>query len=60
MQAGNGILGTSTSMGVPHQKLLTGVAQSMGVSVDRMPVETIRGIDGVTIDCTGTLEGMMG
>ena len=47
-------------MGVPHQKLLTGVAQSMGVSVDRMPVETIRGIDGVTIDCTGTLEGMMG
>ncbi|MEC8049901.1 MAG: DUF1552 domain-containing protein [Myxococcota bacterium] len=53
-------LGTSTSMGVPHQKLLTGVAQSMGVSVDRMPVETIRGINGVTIDCTGTLEGMMG
>jgi len=52
-------LGTSTSMGVPHQKLLTGVAQSMGVQVDRMPVETLRGIGGATIDCTGTLEGMM-
>ena len=52
-------LGTSSSMGVPHQKLLTGVAQSMGVSVDRMPVETLRGVNGALIDCTGTLEGMM-
>jgi len=52
-------LGTSTSMGVPHQKFLTSVARSMGVSIDRMPVESLRGIAGAQIDCTGTLGEML-
>ena len=51
-------LGTTTSMGVPHQKLLTTVCQSMGLDVNSMPVETIRGIGGATIDCRGALEGV--
>ncbi len=38
-------------MGVPHPKLLITVCQSM-------PLEMIRSIGGVTIDCRGTLEGM--
>ena len=52
-------LGTTTSMGVPHQKLLTTVCQSMGLNVNNMPVETISGIGGVTIDCRGTLQGVL-
>ncbi len=51
-------LGTTTSMGVPHQKFLTTVCQSMGLNVNNMPVETIRGIGGTTIDCRGVLEGV--
>ena len=51
-------LGTTSSMGVPHQKLLTTVCQSMGLDVSSMPLETIRGIGGVTIDCRGPLEGV--
>ena len=43
------------TMGVPHQKLLTSICQAMGVEIDRMPVETLRGKNGETIDCTGIL-----
>ncbi len=51
-------LGTSESMGVPHQKLLTTVCQAMGLPVHAMPVESIRGIGGVSIDCRGPLAGV--
>ena len=42
-------------MGVPHQKFLTSVCQAMGLSTDRMPVETLTGDNGEVVDCTGVL-----
>ncbi|MEM9461263.1 MAG: DUF1552 domain-containing protein [Myxococcota bacterium] len=45
-------------MGVPHQKLLNSVAQGMGLTL-QMPVTSIPGSDGSTIDCTGVLPELM-
>ena len=49
------LLPSYLTMGVPHQKFLTSVCQAMGLSTDRMPVETLTGKNGEVIDCTGTL-----
>ena len=49
------LLPTYQTMGVPHQKFLTSVCQAMGLQIDRMPVETLRGRNGEVVDCTGTL-----
>ena len=45
-------------MGVPHQKLLNSVAQGMGLTL-QMPVTSLPGSDGSTIDCTGVLPELM-
>ncbi|MEE2787883.1 MAG: DUF1552 domain-containing protein [Myxococcota bacterium] len=49
------LLPSYETMGVPHQKFLTSVCQAMGLQTDRMPVETLRGKNGETVDCTGPL-----
>lgn len=49
------LLPSYETMGVPHQKFLTSVCQSMGVEIDRMPVETLIGKNGEVVDCTGVL-----
>lgn len=46
-------------MGVPHQKLLTSVGRVMGMDIDSMPVTSLPGSDGSTIDCTGVLSELM-
>ena len=46
-------------MGVPHQKLLTSVCRAMGLNIDAMPVTTVKGENGVNIDCTGVLPELL-
>ena len=47
------------SMGRPHQRLLTSVANGFGLGLSGMPVTEIRGDDGSKIDCTGVLPELM-
>jgi hypothetical protein len=51
--------GTRPTMGVPHQKALIGICQAAGLDIDRLGVESVRGTNGSTIDCTGPLPEML-
>ncbi|MEM7151993.1 MAG: DUF1552 domain-containing protein [Myxococcota bacterium] len=46
-------------MGIPHQKLLSSVLTGMGIPTDSMPVKSVTGSDGSSIDCTGTLAELL-
>ena len=54
--------GELPSMGQPHQKLLSTIARAMGLknssggAFDRMPIESLLGKGGQTVDCTGVVE----
>ena len=50
----------SQSMAVPNEKFLVALGQSFGLDIESMPIETVEGIDGATIDCTGPLDGVLG
>jgi hypothetical protein len=57
--------GTLPAMGMPHQKLLTTIGRSMGVTdedgapLSAMAVRDIVGIGGAKIDCTGIIEELL-
>lgn len=46
-------------MGRPHQTFLTSVAQAMGLDVDSMSIKSLRGSNGQSIDCSGTIPELM-
>ena len=46
-------------MGIPHQRLLITVCQAMGLDTQALGVTGIRGWDGSTIDCTGSIPGLL-
>lgn len=50
--------GTLPAMGRPHQQLLTSILQAFGMSDNAVGTESVTGIDGVSIDCTGPLPGL--
>jgi hypothetical protein len=50
--------GTTRLSGIPHQRLLVSVARAMGLEVDRVGLEHVRGQRGDFIDVTGPLDGL--
>jgi len=42
-------------MGVPHNRLLVSICRAMGLDVDQVGVDGVRGWDGSWVDCTGGL-----
>ena len=53
-------LGTSTSMGVPHQKLLTGVAQNMGYRLTECQLRRFAASMASRLTALGHSKRMMG
>lgn len=49
----------SRFMGAPHQKMLIGLCQAVGMSTEALGVTSVDGWDGTRIDCTGALPGML-
>ena len=47
------------TVGLPHQRLLITLAQSLGVQIDALPVTTLQDVNGATIDCTGALKELL-
>jgi hypothetical protein len=50
--------GTTRVSGIPHQKLLVSVARAMGLDVDHVGLEHVRGQRSDFIDVTGPLDGL--
>ena len=50
--------GTLPAMGRPHQHLLVSIMQAFGMSDTMIGTESVSGIDGALIDCTGPLPGL--
>ncbi len=48
------------AMGPPHQRLLTTLAQAMGLQVDHFGLEEMLGDGGAPIDATGVLPELFG
>ena len=42
-------------MGLPHQRVLVTLAQSMGVSIDALGETELMDAEGQLVDCTGAL-----
>ncbi|CAN0459709.1 unnamed protein product [Ectocarpus fasciculatus] len=42
-------------MGTPHQKMLIGLCQAVGMDTQSLGVTSVHGWDGSKIDCTGAL-----
>lgn len=49
----------SAYMGTPHQKMLIGLCQAVGMDTQSLGVKSVTGSDGSTIDCTGALSEML-
>ena len=47
------------TMGLPHQRLLITLAQSLGVNLSKLPVESLLDVNGGSIDCTGALKELL-
>lgn len=46
-------------MGMPHQRMLISLCQSVGMNTQALGVTEVNGWDGSTIDCTGALPEML-
>lgn len=49
----------SPYMGVPHNRLLVTVCRAMGLDLDQLGVDAVRGWDGSWVDCTGALPELL-
>ena len=58
--ASSALGGYTQFSGLPHQRLLVSVAQAMGVDVDHVGLEHLRGQRGDYIDCRGGLTELRG
>lgn len=47
-------------IGVPHQRFLLTAMRGLGMEVDRLGYGGLVGDDGSTVDCTSSLEGVLG
>ena len=47
------------TVGIPHQRLLITLAQSLGVQLDALPVTVLQDVNGTSIDCTGALKELL-
>ena len=50
--------GSLPAMGRPHQQLLVSILQAFGMTDNAVGTQTVTGIEGVSIDCTGPLPGL--
>lgn len=50
--------GYTPTSGMPHQRLLVSVAQSMGLDVNGVGIEHVQSQTGIRVECTGPLPGL--